>query len=245
MLLIFDTAQSKALVILALDQKNIKKTIWDADFRHSEELLPKISELLVKNKLSIKSLKGVSVISGPGSYTGLRVGVACANALGYVLSIPVVDINKLELLAHLGLEYLTRTRKFQQGKTHFCSLVYAAVSEQLFGATYQLRIKNQRLILEQVEDFFAGNLEQLSDLIKKQTFFSAGKDKEGDLISFTFKKKLNSKFLGIKYFDLFSDKAIEVLTELSFKKLKEKKPGEIVTPLYIRKPNITRAKTKE
>ncbi len=102
-------------------------------------------------------------------------------------------------------------------------------------------VENQKA----VKDFFVCDLGQLSDLIKKQTFFSAGKDKEGDLISSTLKKDLSNKFLGIKYFDLFSNEALEVLTKLSFEKLKERRPGEIVTPLYIRKPNITKAKTNK
>jgi tRNA threonylcarbamoyl adenosine modification protein YeaZ len=241
MLLIFDTSRSKTFVALALDQKNIKKIIWDARFAHSEELLPKISELLAKNKLSADSIVGISTISGPGSYTGLRVGAACANALSYALNIPVVGINKLELLARLGLEYSSCAKKFQYKKTNFCSLIYAAVSQQFFGAIYKIKSKNSQ-ILEQVEDFFVGDPRQLNDLIKERTLFLIGDDRDADSVSLMLEKNLSDKFLGIKYFDLFDDKALEVLAELSFQKLEGRKPGEIVTPLYIRKPNIMKSK---
>lgn len=236
MLLIFDTSRSKTFVTLALDQKKIKTIIWDADLRHSEELLPKISKLLEENKLSVNRLKGISIISGPGSYTGLRVGVACANALGYALNIPTVGINKLELLANLGLEYLSRFKNLKQGKIYLCSLVLA-VSNQFFAAIYRLG-KKQQVTLEQIDDFFVGNIKQLGDLIKGQTIFLVEKE-VGSFISFTLKKNLSNKFLGIKYFDLFDDRALKVLVRLSFEKLKGRKVGGIITPLYIRKPHIT------
>lgn len=55
----------------------------------SQILLPLIDSLLEKNNLEYKDLKGIEVEVGPGSYTGLKVGVSVANALGYSLNIPV------------------------------------------------------------------------------------------------------------------------------------------------------------
>lgn len=55
----------------------------------SQILLPLIEKLLKKNNLEFKDLTGVEVATGPGSYTGLKVGVSVANALGYALKIPI------------------------------------------------------------------------------------------------------------------------------------------------------------
>lgn len=55
----------------------------------SQVLLPMIEKMLEKNKLEFKDLTAVEVETGPGSYTGLKVGVSVANALGYSLNIPV------------------------------------------------------------------------------------------------------------------------------------------------------------
>lgn len=55
----------------------------------SQVLLPLISKLLDRKKMIFKDLEGIAVESGPGSFTGLRVGVSVANALGYALNIPV------------------------------------------------------------------------------------------------------------------------------------------------------------
>lgn len=55
----------------------------------SQALLNLITEILKENKLEFKNLKGIDVEIGPGSYTGLKVGAAVANALGFALKIPV------------------------------------------------------------------------------------------------------------------------------------------------------------
>lgn len=55
----------------------------------SQVLLPMIDKLLKKSKVDYKNLTGIEVSTGPGSFTGLRVGVSVANALGYSLGIPV------------------------------------------------------------------------------------------------------------------------------------------------------------
>lgn len=55
----------------------------------SQVLLPLIEKILKKNDLEYKDLKGIEVETGPGSFTGIRVGVSIANALGFSLGIPV------------------------------------------------------------------------------------------------------------------------------------------------------------
>lgn len=55
----------------------------------SQVLLPMIEKILKKQKLDFKDLQSIEVETGPGSFTGLRVGVSVANALGFALEIPV------------------------------------------------------------------------------------------------------------------------------------------------------------
>lgn len=64
-------------------------SLTDNNSYGSQVLLPLINKILEKNKLEYKDIKGIEVETGPGSYTGLKVGVAVANALGFTLSIPV------------------------------------------------------------------------------------------------------------------------------------------------------------
>jgi tRNA threonylcarbamoyladenosine biosynthesis protein TsaB len=55
----------------------------------SQNLLPLIEKILKKHKIDLRDLTGIKVNTGPGSFTGLRVGVSVANTLGWVLGIPV------------------------------------------------------------------------------------------------------------------------------------------------------------
>ena len=55
----------------------------------SQTTLPMIEEILAEHKLNISDITAITVAMGPGSFTGLRVGATIANALGYLLDIPV------------------------------------------------------------------------------------------------------------------------------------------------------------
>jgi tRNA threonylcarbamoyladenosine biosynthesis protein TsaB len=77
----------------------------DADnYIHGEYLTVFIEDILAKNKLLPNQLAGVSFSSGPGSYTGLRIGLSVAKGLCFALSIPLISVSTLKILASLGKE---------------------------------------------------------------------------------------------------------------------------------------------
>jgi len=71
----------------------------EADFRHSDHLHLFIEQLLKKAQIEVKQLSGVAVSMGPGSFTGLRIGVSSAKGLCYANDIPLIAVNSLEVLA--------------------------------------------------------------------------------------------------------------------------------------------------
>ncbi len=88
-ILLIDTSNNKEIIVeVEIDGKkdsiNRKTDAWKA-----QVVLPMIHELLIKHKLDLKDLHAISVNPGPGSFTGLRVGVAIANTLGIWLKIPI------------------------------------------------------------------------------------------------------------------------------------------------------------
>lgn len=80
----------KTLVIRELSEQN---------FSHAEKLHVFIEELFLETNLKLQDLNAVAVSQGPGSYTGLRIGVSAAKGLCYALSIPLIALDTLEILA--------------------------------------------------------------------------------------------------------------------------------------------------
>jgi tRNA threonylcarbamoyladenosine biosynthesis protein TsaB len=66
---------------------------------HSERLMPTIERLIAEAELTPKDLQGIAVSIGPGSFTGLRIGITTAKAMAYALGIPVVGVPTLDALA--------------------------------------------------------------------------------------------------------------------------------------------------
>ncbi len=73
---------------------------------HSTVLLPRLQALLREHSLTIHDIQGIICARGPGSFTGIRIGLTSANSLAYALKIPLVGIDNLQLLrAHLLDQY--------------------------------------------------------------------------------------------------------------------------------------------
>ncbi len=71
---------------------------------HSTLILPLLNDLLNLNSIQLKQIKGISVSIGPGSFTGLRIGLSTAKGLSFALSAPIVGINTLESYAFRWLD---------------------------------------------------------------------------------------------------------------------------------------------
>jgi len=87
--LIINTFSNKEIIVgLKIDQKKYlsKKKIG---LQKAQAVLPMIEKILQQNSISLKDINQIRVNTGPGSFTGLRVGISIANTLGFFLRIPV------------------------------------------------------------------------------------------------------------------------------------------------------------
>ena len=92
-ILAIDTSGTRALVALGTpDGQLIDERRWLAGYRHGEELLAKTDELLHANGVALADLCGVVVGTGPGAFTGMRVGLATAKALSRGLGVPIAGV---------------------------------------------------------------------------------------------------------------------------------------------------------
>ncbi len=89
MILYINTKDQKQVTVALKDDKKIVESLSEQNEYGSQVLLPLIEKLLKTMNYELKTLTSIEVETGPGSFTGLRVGVSVANALAYSLGIPV------------------------------------------------------------------------------------------------------------------------------------------------------------
>lgn len=95
-----ETSTKNCSVALAKDgEAVICKEIAEMGYSHAEKLHVFIEEILSKANLQFSDLNAIAVSQGPGSYTGLRIGVSAAKGLCYALDIPLIAVDTLEVLA--------------------------------------------------------------------------------------------------------------------------------------------------
>ena len=100
LILNIETATKNCSVALAKDGKTLAiREIATQNFSHAEKLHVFIEELLEETNLKLQDLSAIAASQGPGSYTGLRIGVSASKGLCYALSIPLIAVDTLELLA--------------------------------------------------------------------------------------------------------------------------------------------------
>lgn len=110
-----ETATKVCSVALSLNGELIScKESSNDEFVHGEQLTNYISEVVSSANIQLENIAAVSVSSGPGSYTGLRIGVSTAKGLCFGLSIPLIAVPSL-----LSLIYLAKER---HPKTTICAM---------------------------------------------------------------------------------------------------------------------------
>ncbi len=104
-LVAIDTATRRACIAIGdgLGAPLAMRT-WHAGYRHGEELLAALDDLLRDSGVGLGDLGGVVAGTGPGAFTGLRVGLATAKGLAYGLGIPIVGVPSTEGLAAASVE---------------------------------------------------------------------------------------------------------------------------------------------
>jgi tRNA threonylcarbamoyladenosine biosynthesis protein TsaB len=94
-----NTAFNEASIGIGLNGTLVDETINTTQQEHAGFLQPAIQEICQRTGIDLKTLAAVSVMNGPGSYTGLRVGLAAAKGICYALKIPLICIHTLDWIA--------------------------------------------------------------------------------------------------------------------------------------------------
>lgn len=99
MLLAIDTSTQMIGLALFDGSTVIAESVWRSQNHHTVELSPAIQQLLLRCGIKSQQLSGLAVALGPGSFTGLRIGLAVAKGMAMALHIPLAGIPTLDVLA--------------------------------------------------------------------------------------------------------------------------------------------------
>ena len=178
---------------------------------HSKLLLRMIDNLLKKYSLNINDIDAFSISKGPGSYTGLRIGVSSFKGLCYALDKPLISINSLDLLSRIAKS------KIEKKKYFMCPMVDARRMEvytKLLDNDFNIMIEDCAMILDEKSFrdynseliyFFGSGSEKFSEIIENKNFKFIGDINPnskymGDL---SYKKFLKNDFEDLKSFEPF------------------------------------------
>jgi len=119
----------------------------ETGYVHAEKLLPFISEIILDAGISKQEIQAIAVSAGPGSYTGLRIGISAAKGLCYALDIPLISISSLKSLAWKAREAIPEHE--QSSVVLFCPMIDARRME-VYNALYDEELKEIRGVMAEV-----------------------------------------------------------------------------------------------
>ena len=173
----------------------------EKNYSHSTKLHSFIEEVLKNSNITVNKLSAIAVSSGPGSYTGLRIGVSAAKGLCYALQIPLISVPTLQVLA----------RQLNIQREDLIIPVMDARRDEVYSAVYNSEYELVRDIFPEIIDS-----ESFSGLAKdnKLYFIGNGQEKCERLI------RKNSNLIFSNYDTFPSSKEMVLISYEKFKKLK-------------------------
>lgn len=207
------TSSNIASVALSKDAECIKELNINNNKTHSETLLPLINELLSETNIKLQDINLIACDNGPGSFTGIRIGISTVKAIAESLNIPVIAVSSLE-----GLAYNIHDSEC------ICSLIDARNNQVYCG----LFDSNHTLIGNYMADDINAVLKVINQT-KNVTFVGDGAVAHKDLLNISdFKSDnlLHAKNINLCAFDKFSKG--EILN------------ADSILPMYLRKSQAER-----
>ncbi|MDN5332446.1 MAG: tRNA threonylcarbamoyladenosine biosynthesis protein TsaB [Tepidanaerobacteraceae bacterium] len=131
-----DTSSEVATAALLTEEKLVAEYILNHRHTHLEKLISIIDQLLSDSDTELEELDAIAVAIGPGSFTGIRIGMACAQGLSHVHGIPLIGVNTLDALAHNLMhcgDFLCAAVDAQRGEVYSCLYRWEGADLKRFG----------------------------------------------------------------------------------------------------------------
>ena len=203
-----ETATKNCSVALAKDGKTIVcKELATENFSHAEKLHVFIEQILVESDVQFSELNAIAVSQGPGSYTGLRIGVSSAKGFSYALNIPLIAIDTLQLLAKqiqidngiiLPMIDARRMEVFSAMYDSNYNQIRATQAEIIDESSYQEISETIHLVGDGIGKF-ANTLTDEKFVFHNEVVYPSA----NEMSALSFEKFQNSDFVDVAYFEPF------------------------------------------
>lgn len=210
-LLAIETTTEICSVALGNNEQCIALVESDKENSHAEKIMLFVDEVLQQTELKPSALEAVIISEGPGSYTGLRIGVSSAKGLCYALNIPLIAVSTLQSMAWGAKEQFSNYNQY-------CPMIDARRME-VYSAVYDSQwqtiqtpanvIIDENAYLEYLEQgivVFSGNaVEKTMPILNQHSnaVFSPTKTSSRYLLEIGYGKYLQKEFVDTAYFEPF------------------------------------------
>ena len=218
-ILAIDTSSSICSVAILENDNLIDKNELDDGKTHSENLMPLLDDVLNRNNLKPADIELIACCVGPGSFTGIRIGVASIKPIAEVLGIKVVSVMSLEALARIA-----------EGKDTIVSLIDAR-NNQVYCGVFDKEYNPK-------EEFIADDINEIIEVLKKyENIYFVGNGAE-------LHKELLVTNLNNVEFSEDNKQSAENVGKIGYKKFLENNlcTADSIMTVYLRKSQAERLK---
>jgi len=220
LLLLIETSTEVCSVALAAGERVIGSKVSREPKSHARVVAPMVKELLGENSIDLSGVDAVVVSEGPGSYTGLRVGVSLAKGLCFGSSKPLISVGSIELLYNLAIDAIVSGSLpgIKSGSEFFVIPMIDARRMEVYTAVYNEKGERLEEVHAKVVDessfrnyyenrltiFCGDGSGKVKDIIKgTNTIFIDIEAVAWGMIKTALNKYKNKKFEDVAYFEPF------------------------------------------
>lgn len=161
-ILAIDTTTKTASVSVK-NNNNLYMDKIENEITHSEKLLPLINKVLNDSNSKLSDMSMLACINGPGSFTGIRIGLATIKALAQVQKLNIFSINSLELIAYSTI--------LKNEDTKYVISMASTNNDRVFYSIYNLEKKEEKYIITAIteikNDYIDEAVEQIKEFVKE------------------------------------------------------------------------------
>jgi tRNA threonylcarbamoyladenosine biosynthesis protein TsaB len=208
LILNIETATKNCSVSLSKDGDVLFfREIAEAGYSHAEKLHVFIEEVLLQSKHSYSELSAVAVSQGPGSYTGLRIGVSAAKGLCYALDIPMIAVDTLAILAEqVQIEEGFIVPMIDARRMEVYSAVFNAKHTKVIETQAEIITTDSFKEYNETIYFIGDSSTKCRETLTKQNFVFKEEiifPSSREMAKLSYEKYTNSDFVDVAYFEPF------------------------------------------